>query len=117
MLSVQNLSKVYSDGTPALKNISFHVEKGEFAVILGKSGAGKSTLLRCLNQLIAPTEGKIYIAGKEIKGGDFKQLQKVRKKMGMIFQNYNLVKESSVLANVLSGRLGYLSNWKSLLGC
>jgi phosphonate transport system ATP-binding protein len=116
MIRIENLSKIYSDGTVALKNISLQIARGEFITVLGKSGSGKSTLLRCLNQLVQPSSGKIYISGEEVLGNNPGQLKKMRRKMGMIFQNCNLVKESSVLTNVLAGRLGYLSSGASLLG-
>ncbi len=116
MIRIENLSKVYSDGTVALKNVSFQIAEGEFVAILGKSGAGKSTLLRCLNRLVQPSSGKIFVSGEEIRGNDPRQLRKLRRKMGMVFQNYNLVKESSVLTNVLAGRLGYVSSGASILG-
>ena len=114
MLEVRNLTKVYGDGTIALRNISFQVEDGEFLAIIGLSGSGKSTLLRCINRLIEPTEGSVIWNGVELtnlKGG---QLRKVRRQIGMVFQQFNLVKRSSVLTNVLAGRLGYTSTWSSL---
>ena len=114
MLEVRNLTKVYGDGTIALRNISFQVEDGEFLAIIGLSGSGKSTLLRCINRLIEPTEGSVIWNGVELtnlKGG---QLRKVRRQIGMVFQQFNLVKRSSVLTNVLAGRLGYASTWSSL---
>lgn len=114
MLEIKNLSKTYDDGTEALKNVSFKVEEGEFLVIIGLSGSGKSTLLRCINRLIDPTSGDIIWNGKNIVEANSKELRKVRSKIGMIFQHFNLVKRLSVINNVLSGRLGYVSTWKSL---
>ena len=114
MLEIKNLSKTYDDGTEALKNVSFKVEDGEFLVIIGLSGSGKSTLLRCINRLIDPTKGEIIWNGKNIVEANSKELRTVRSKIGMIFQHFNLVKRLSVLNNVLSGRLGYVSTWKSL---
>ncbi|HEY60955.1 MAG TPA: phosphonate ABC transporter ATP-binding protein [Anaerolineae bacterium] len=116
MLEVNNLTKIYDDGTVALKNISFTVSDGEFLIIIGLSGAGKSTLLRCINRLIDPTEGEIIWNGMnitELKGED---LRKIRRKIGMIFQHFNLVKRSSVMKNVLAGRLGYSPAFSSALG-
>ena len=116
MLEIRNLTKVYDDGTVALKDVSFSVPDGEFLVVIGLSGSGKSTLLRCINRLIDPTEGEIIWNGvniTELQGGD---LRKARRQIGMIFQHFNLVKRSSVLKNVLSGRLGYTSSWNSLFG-
>jgi len=115
MLEVKNLTKVYPDGTKALKNVSFTVEDGEFLVIIGLSGSGKSTLLRCINRLIDPTEGKIILDGQDITAADNRELRLIRRKIGMIFQHFNLVDRSSVLTNVLSGRLGYLNPWRSVL--
>jgi phosphonate transport system ATP-binding protein len=116
MLEIRHLTKVYDDGTVALKDVSFSVPDGEFLVVIGLSGSGKSTLLRCINRLIDPTEGEIIWNGvniAELQGGD---LRKARRQIGMIFQHFNLVKRSSVLKNVLSGRLGYTSSWNSLFG-
>jgi phosphonate transport system ATP-binding protein len=114
MLEIKNLRKVYPDGTVALKDVSFTVEEGEFLVIIGLSGSGKSTLLRCINRLIDPTDGEILWNGKNIVEAEKDELRHVRRKIGMIFQHFNLVDRSSVLTNVLSGRLGYLSGWSSL---
>jgi phosphonate transport system ATP-binding protein len=114
MLEVSNLTKVYADGTVALRNVSFQVEDGEFLAIIGLSGSGKSTLLRCINRLIDSTEGSVTWDGVELtdlKGDD---LRKVRRQIGMVFQQFNLVKRSSVLTNVLAGRLGYTPTWSSL---
>ena len=114
MIEIKNLSKTYDDGTEALKNVSFTVEDGEFLVIIGLSGSGKSTLLRCINRLIEPTSGEINWNGKNIVEANSTELRSIRSKIGMIFQHFNLVKRLSVLNNVLSGRLGYVSTWKSL---
>lgn len=111
MLRIENLSKTYPNGTEALKEISFNVKAGEFVVILGKSGSGKSTLLRCINRLVEPSHGKIFLDDREVTGAGPRQLRRLRRKTGMIFQQYNLVARSSVLTNVLTGRLGYLSAW------
>lgn len=114
MLEVKNLTKIYEDGTVALRNVSFTVEDGEFLVIIGLSGSGKSTLLRCINRLIEPTEGQIIWDGVDITQADPAQLRLIRRQIGMIFQQFNLVRRSSVLVNVLSGRLGYVNPWSSL---
>lgn len=107
MLEIRNLTKVYGDGTVALKNVSFTVPDGDFLVVIGLSGSGKSTLLRCINRLIDPTEGEIIWNGVAISKLKGEELRKVRRKIGMIFQHFNLVDRSSVMKNVLSGRLGY----------
>jgi phosphonate transport system ATP-binding protein len=116
MLEIRNLTKIYDDGTVALRNVSFEVEDGEFLVIIGLSGSGKSTLLRCINRLIEPTEGQIILDGVDVTAADAGQLRRIRRRIGMVFQQFNLVKRSSVLTNVLSGRLGYVNPWDSMLG-
>ncbi len=116
MLEIRSLTKVYDDGTVALKNVSFTVQEGEFLVVIGLSGSGKSTLLRCINRLIDPTEGEIIWNGVDISRIKGEELRKTRRKIGMVFQHFNLVKRSSVMNNVLAGRLGYTSSWKTVLG-
>ena len=115
MLRVENLTKVFPDGTVALKNVSFDVRDGEFLTVIGLSGSGKSTLLRCINRLIDPTEGRVLWNNIDITAANGKELRHIRRQIGMIFQQFNLVKRSSVLTNVLSGRLGYAHPWLSLL--
>lgn len=107
MLEIRNLTKIYDDGTVALRNVDFKVETGEFLVIIGLSGSGKSTLLRCINRLIDPTEGEIIWDSVDITGADPAQLRTIRRQIAMIFQHFNLVKRSNVITNVLAGRLGY----------
>ena len=107
MLKVEHLTMVYPDGTVALRDVSFEVNQGEFLGIIGLSGSGKSTLLRCINRLLEPTEGRILWNGEDITHLDQSDLRPVRREMGMIFQNFNLVRRSSVMVNVLAGRLGY----------
>ena len=114
MLQVEKLTKVYPSGAQALDEVSFEVTAGEFVVVLGKSGSGKSTLLRCINRLVEPGGGRISFQGMEITGANMDRLRAVRKKIGMIFQNYNLVNRCTVLTNVLSGRLGHTSAWAGL---
>ena len=116
MLEVQHLTKIYEDGTRALTDVSFHVAEGEFVVLLGLSGSGKSTLLRCINRLIEPTSGKIIFNGVDVTAASGDELRRVRRSIAMIFQQFNLVERSSVLTNVLSGRLGYLNPLASSLG-
>ena len=115
MLEVQNLTKVYPDGTVALKDVSFTVEPGEFLIIIGLSGSGKSTLLRCINRLIDPTEGRILWDGVDVTAAEGEDLRHIRRQIGMVFQQFNLVKRSSVLTNVLAGRLGYAPTGPSLV--
>ena len=115
MLEIKNLTKIYDDGTVAIRDVSFKVEDGEFLIIIGLSGSGKSTLLRCINRLIEPTEGHIIWDGADITQAEPTELRHIRRQIGMIFQQFNLVKRSTVLTNVLAGRLGYVSPWPSLL--
>jgi len=114
LLKIKNLTKIYEDGTVALKDVSFEVPDGEFMVILGLSGAGKSTLLRCINRLIEPTKGNIIWDEKDITKASNEELRKIRRNIGMIFQEFNLVERSSVITNVLSGRLGYVKTLSSV---
>lgn len=116
MLEIRNLTKIYKDGTVALRNVSFEVKDGEFLIIIGLSGSGKSTLLRCINRLIDPTEGEIIWDGVDLAQLEGEELRKARRKIGMVFQHFNLVKRSSVITNVLAGRLGYTSSRQSLFG-
>jgi phosphonate transport system ATP-binding protein len=116
MLEVRHLTKVYDDGTVALRDVSFNVPDGEFLIIIGLSGSGKSTLLRCINRLIDPTEGEIVWNGVDLTKLSGEELRKTRRKIGMVFQQFNLVKRSPVITNVLAGRLGYTPSWRSLIG-
>ncbi|MGE5123498.1 MAG: phosphonate ABC transporter ATP-binding protein [Acidobacteriaceae bacterium] len=116
MLRIEHLTKVYPNGTVALKDVSFTVNDGEFLVVIGLSGSGKSTLLRCINRLIEPTEGHIWWDEVEITLASPNELRRLRRQIGMVFQQFNLVKRSSVITNVLSGRLGYSNPWLSLVG-
>lgn len=115
MLRVEHLTKVYPNGTQALKDVSFQVEDGEFLAVIGLSGSGKSTLLRCINRLIEPTSGKILWNNVDVTALSSSEMRQVRRQIGMVFQQFNLVKRSSVLTNVLSGRLGYVNPYTSLL--
>lgn len=115
MLRLEKISKIYGEGTRALHDVSLNIEAGEFVVILGKSGAGKSTLLRCINRLVEPTSGKIFIEDQEVTAMDGRRLRSLRQKIGMIFQNYNLVSRMSVRTNVLAGALGRTPAWAALV--
>ena len=116
MLRVKNLSKTYKDGTEALKGVSFTVEPGEFVVLLGKSGSGKSTLLRCVNRLVEPTEGRIFLGDNEITGASPSALMALRREIGMVFQQYNLINRLTAWTNVMTGDLGSLPSWMGLVG-
>jgi phosphonate transport system ATP-binding protein len=116
MLKVQNLTKVYPDGTQALTDVTFTVPDGEFLAVIGLSGSGKSTMLRCINRLIEPTSGEVWWNNIQLSHITGEELRRARRKIGMIFQHFNLVDRSSVLTNVLSGRLGYANPLASVLG-
>ena len=116
MLQVRHLTKVYEGGVQALTDVSFEVQDGEFLVIIGLSGSGKSTLMRCINRLVEPTEGQVLYDGVDITAASPEELRLIRRRIGMIFQHFNLVRRSAVLTNVLAGRLGYVSPWASLIG-
>ncbi len=109
MLKVEHLTKVYEDGTVALNDVSFEVPDGQFLAIIGLSGSGKSTLLRCINRLIEPTEGRILWDDVDITAATQEEMRRIRRRIGMIFQHFNLVSRSKVITNVLTGRLGYVN--------
>jgi phosphonate transport system ATP-binding protein len=115
MLEIRNLTKIYEDGTLAVDNVSFTVPEGEFLIVIGLSGSGKSTLLRCINRLIDPTEGEIIWNGVDLAKLEGDDLRRTRRKIGMIFQHFNQVSRSTVLINILAGRLGYANTWPTLL--
>ncbi|WP_272698734.1 phosphonate ABC transporter ATP-binding protein [Desulfovibrio sp. Fe33] len=109
-LGVNGLCKVYPNGTEALKDVSVTINSGDFCVIIGLSGAGKSTLLRCMNRLVRPSSGSISLFGEDITRVNGGQLRQVRRRVGMIFQQFNLVRRLTVLENVLVGRLRFNSH-------
>lgn len=113
MLRVEELRKRYKTGDEALKGVSFSVPAGELVGLIGPSGAGKSTLIRCINRLVEPTGGKVFLNDLDIAGLSRSELSRARRRIGMIFQEYALVERLSVMENVLSGRLGYVSFWRS----
>jgi phosphonate transport system ATP-binding protein len=115
VLEVKNLTKIYDNKVLALDQASFEVEAGQFLAVIGLSGSGKSTLLRCINRLVEPTSGQVFWGGKDIIAAPQEELRLIRRRMGMIFQHFNLVTRSSVLTNVLSGRLGYVNPLWSLV--
>jgi phosphonate transport system ATP-binding protein len=115
MLKIEHLTKVYPNGTQALTDVSFEVAEGEFLAVIGLSGSGKSTLLRCINRLVEPTSGKVIWDGVDVTAASGAELRKVRRRIGMVFQQFNLVKRSPVITNVLSGRLGYVNSFLSLI--
>ncbi len=113
MLTISNLEKVYPTGTKALSGIGFSVDAPQVVAIIGPSGAGKSTLIRCINRLVEPTRGLIQLHDTDILALNRRELRRARRRMGMIFQEYNLVERLTVMENVLSGRLGYVSFWRA----
>jgi phosphonate transport system ATP-binding protein len=114
MIEFKDVSLVYPNGTQGLKNINLTIKDGEFVVIVGLSGAGKSTFIRSINRLVSPTSGELLVDGENILKLKGKKLRKLRTKVGMIFQNYNLVNRSSVFKNVLAGRLGHTGTIRSI---
>lgn len=115
VLSVRNLRVRYAaKGPEILKGIDFDVEGDDFLAMIGPSGAGKSTLIRCVNRLVEPTGGQITLLGQDVCALNARELRGLRRNVGMIFQEFNLINRMSVMDNVLSGRLGYTSNIRSL---
>ncbi|MFH1804399.1 MAG: phosphonate ABC transporter ATP-binding protein [Pseudomonadota bacterium] len=113
MLRVENLGKRYRTGDEALQSVSFSVPAGEVVGLIGPSGAGKSTLIRCINRLVEPTDGNVFLNDLNVTRLGRNDLKQARRRIGMIFQEYALVERLSVMENVLSGRLGYVSFWQS----
>ncbi len=116
MIEVKNLSKIFPDGTRALDDVSLKIADGEFLCVIGLSGAGKSTFMRCLNRLNDPTSGQILIDGDDIAGARGRELRRVRRRIGFVFQQFNLVNRLSAIENVLTGRLGYRDRLTGLFG-
>ena len=115
VLSVKNLKIRYSaKGPEILKGIDFEVQSDDFLAMIGPSGAGKSTLIRCINRLVEPTEGTITFLDQDVRSLKPRELRRMRRDVGMIFQEFNLINRMSVMDNVLTGRLGYTSNLRSL---
>ena len=115
MLEIENLVKRYGSGEPVLKGLDLRVEEKSVTAIIGSSGAGKSTLLRCINRLVEPTSGSIRLNDLELtalQGGD---LRRARRRIGMVFQGFNLLERLTVMENVLAGRLGYVGYWRAVL--
>ena len=116
MITFEHVSKIYSNGVKGLQDVNLTIEDGEVVSVIGLSGAGKSTFLRSINRLNDVTEGEIRIGDQSVTKAGKKELRAIRRRIGMISQNFNLVKRSTVQKNVLSGRLGYYPTWKSILG-
>lgn len=115
MLRLEKLVKTYKTGDQALKAVNLEIPEGQVLALIGPSGAGKSTLIRCINRLVEPTSGNVFLGDVELTGLSAGMLRKERRRMGMIFQEYALVERLSVMENVLSGRLGYVGFWRSFL--
>ena len=116
MIEVRDLGKTFADGTRALDGVNVAIPDGDFVAVIGLSGAGKSTFLRCLNRLVDPSEGQILVGGVDVAGLRGRGLQRYRRTVGFIFQQFNLVTRLSVSENVLTGRLGYHPTWRGMLG-
>ena len=114
MLKMTDLVKRYGSGEPVLKDLNLTIEGESVVSIIGSSGAGKSTLLRCINRLVEPTSGSIVLNGTELTQLSGKDLRLARRKIGMVFQSFNLVDRLTVMENVQTGRLGYISTWAAI---
>ena len=112
-LEIRNLKKEYTKGNPILKGIDINITEPGIVAIIGPSGTGKSTLLRCINRLIDPTAGEILFDNADFSQAKGRQLRELRRQVGMVFQEYNLVERLTVIENVLTGRLGYMSAWNA----
>jgi len=116
VIRVRDLTQAYPGGPRALDRVSLDIEAGEFVALVGPSGAGKSSLLRCLNGLLVPTSGEVIVDGLAVTGASDAGLERIRARIGFVFQQFNLLRRLSVLDNVLVGRLAHTSQWRSLLG-
>jgi phosphonate transport system ATP-binding protein len=114
-LSIRNLDKTYTRGKPVLRGISLEVGSTGITAIIGPSGTGKSTLIRCINRLVEPTAGAIFFEDQDLVKLDRGALRLARRRIGMVFQEYNLVERLTVMENLLCGRLGYVAPWKAWL--
>jgi phosphonate transport system ATP-binding protein len=115
VLSIRGLSKAYRAGQPVLRDIGLDIAATGLTAIIGPSGTGKSTLIRCINQLVQPTSGQILFEGQDLARLRGNALRLARRRIGMVFQEYNLVERLTVIENVLCGRLGHVAPWRALL--
>ena len=116
MIKFENVCVTYPGGVEALKDLNLEIKDGDFIIIVGLSGAGKSTLLRTVNNLVKPSTGSVYLEDKNVTSAKKRELKQIRSQIGMIFQTFNLVNRSTVLKNVLTGRLSNISTIRSILG-
>ena len=114
-IDIRNLRKEYRAGHPVLKDVSVTIAGRGMTAIIGPSGTGKSTLVRCINRLVDPTSGEILFMGQDLAKLEGRALRHARRRIGMVFQEYNLVERLTVIENVLSGRLGYVPVWRAWL--
>ncbi len=114
-VSVRDLTKRYPNGPLAMQGVSIDIPRGQFLAVIGLSGAGKSTFLRSLNRLVDPTSGTIHINGRDVTAARGRELRRIRRRIGIVFQQFNLVRRLTVEQNVLTGRLGYLGGWRAAL--
>jgi len=116
MIVFNNVSKVYSNGTVALKNVTVSINQGEFVAIIGLSGAGKSTLIKLINKMISVTSGTITVNGEQVEGLRGKRLRQYRRKIGIVFQSFNLINRTTVVRNVLASRVADMNIIATLFG-
>ncbi len=114
-LSIRHLAKSYRAGVPVLRDISLEIAGQGITAIIGPSGTGKSTLIRCINRLVEPSAGEIWFQGSDLARLRGRALREARRRIGMVFQEYNLVERLSVMENLLCGRLGYVSAFRAWL--
>ncbi len=116
MIKLDKISVIYNKKTLAVKDLTLDIQKGEFVGVIGLSGSGKSSMLKTINLLVKPTKGNVFVDGTDITRVSSSKLRDIRREIGLIFQDYNLIERSSVLSNVLIGRLGYKSSFQSFFG-
>lgn len=116
MIKFEKVSKVYPNGYKALNNVTLEINQGEFVAIIGLSGAGKSTLLRTINRMHDITDGKLTVNDMEVNNLRGRELRRFRRKIGMVFQSFNLVTRTTVIKNVLTSRVPDMPLWKSIIG-
>jgi phosphonate transport system ATP-binding protein len=114
VLSIRGLGKAYRPGQPVLRDIHLDIAGSGLTAVIGPSGTGKSTLIRCINQLVQPSTGQILFEGHDLARLKGRELRLARRRIGMVFQEYNLVERLTVIENVLCGRLGYVAPWRAL---